>query len=1023
MPGDGKQISNPFSTGGGGVNFEIQVQASFVALMLAEGFAPCLPCQPIQKIKLQGRFAGFDTDDLIVYTGDGPEARKLLGQVKHNLTITENNSVFEGVIRSAWSDFNNPKVFTKGRDVIALITGPLSATDIEDVRTLLEWVRYAESAQEFLDKVETTTFSSDSKRAKLRAFRKHLDAAKASAISDNGFCLFLRHFHLLGYDLDIKSGVMHAVLHSLIGRYSREDPSVVLAQIVQEVMFANQNAGTITRASLPEELRAAFTAPGLQAMPEAVSETLPPRSVRDWNTSEFASALVVASLAGSWNEQSEGDLAIIRRFVEGPFDAWQTKIRQVVQLADSPLSLRNGIWTANQRGEFWQALGSCVFDNHLNLLKECALTVLKERDPQFELDSDERFAASIHGKVLSHSRHIRKGLAEGLALLGSRPALLTNCSQDKPDAIAVLTIRELLETADWVLWGSLNDLLPMLAEVSPDEFLRAVENAISQTPCPFDELFAQEGSGITGRNYLAGLLWALESIAWDEQYLVRATVALGALAERDPGGQWANRPSNTLANIFLPWLPQTTASIDKRKVAVQTLCRESPTIAWNLLLSLLPGQITSSGYTQKPTWRKVLPEDWKDGVTQGNYWAQVTIYADIAEQIAVQDTSKLKQLVGNLDHLPRPTFEKILDHIASDRIAGRPEEERLAIWTALVELASKHRRFSDAKWVLPDEVVTKIEATATRIEPKRSQNRYRRLFCGRDWDLYEENLNWQEQERKLEQRRQEVIQEILQAEGIEAVVRFAESVESPQQVGFSLGNIAADEVNFTILPSMVSERDEKHAQLAAGFIWGRFRQKGWSWVDATVRDSWSKADIGRSLSLLPFTAETWGRVNTLLGEGAAEYWKKVGVNPYQEHGDLHVAIDNLIEHNRPWAAIDCLAKHVYDKRPIDKARAVRALLDAVSSSEEYNPHDVIQLIKSLQEDPDTNEEDLFKVEWAYLPLLNGHHGATPSSLETRLATDPSFFCELIRIIYRSEKTPKTNDEPTKSLSKTLHEVK
>ena len=79
MTGDGKQISNPFSTGGGGVNFEVQVQASFVALMLAEGFAPCLPCQPIQKIKLQGRFAGFDTDDLILFTGDGPEARKLLG--------------------------------------------------------------------------------------------------------------------------------------------------------------------------------------------------------------------------------------------------------------------------------------------------------------------------------------------------------------------------------------------------------------------------------------------------------------------------------------------------------------------------------------------------------------------------------------------------------------------------------------------------------------------------------------------------------------------------------------------------------------------------------------------------------------------------------------------------------------------------------------------------------------------------------------------------------------------------------
>ena len=62
-----KKISNPFSTGGGGFQFESQVQASFVVLMLADGYAPCMPCWPISKIKLQGKFAGYSTDDLIVF--------------------------------------------------------------------------------------------------------------------------------------------------------------------------------------------------------------------------------------------------------------------------------------------------------------------------------------------------------------------------------------------------------------------------------------------------------------------------------------------------------------------------------------------------------------------------------------------------------------------------------------------------------------------------------------------------------------------------------------------------------------------------------------------------------------------------------------------------------------------------------------------------------------------------------------------------------------------------------------------
>lgn len=57
-----KQQSNPFSTGGGGLNFETRVQAAFTVLMLTGRFAPCLPPFPIIKVKLQGRYAGFNTD-------------------------------------------------------------------------------------------------------------------------------------------------------------------------------------------------------------------------------------------------------------------------------------------------------------------------------------------------------------------------------------------------------------------------------------------------------------------------------------------------------------------------------------------------------------------------------------------------------------------------------------------------------------------------------------------------------------------------------------------------------------------------------------------------------------------------------------------------------------------------------------------------------------------------------------------------------------------------------------------------
>jgi hypothetical protein len=156
-----KKLSNPFSSGGGGEHFEAHVQASFVALMLTGGHAPCLPCWPITEIKLQGKIDGYDTDDLIVVAENATskERRKLLGQVKHSIAITQGSALFGEVTQAAWNDFKNPKVFTRNKDIIALITGPLSVTDAHNVQWLLNQARHTKNSDEFFRYVQQAHFS------------------------------------------------------------------------------------------------------------------------------------------------------------------------------------------------------------------------------------------------------------------------------------------------------------------------------------------------------------------------------------------------------------------------------------------------------------------------------------------------------------------------------------------------------------------------------------------------------------------------------------------------------------------------------------------------------------------------------------------------------------------------------------------------------------------------------------------------------------------------------------------------
>jgi hypothetical protein len=324
MNSDDKQLANPFSTGGGGSNFENQVQAAFTVLMLTGGIAPCLPPWPIKKIKLQGRYAGYQTDDFIIFVEERSTGQKakLLAQIKHTISIRDNDPTFGEVIQAAWSDFRNNEIFNPATDKFALISGPLSAREIENTRTILEWARHTETATEFINNIQLTKFSSNTKRSKLQAFRSQLKKANNEVdLSDDELWRFLKSFHLLGYDLDIRSGVTLSLLLSHISQFTDTNISDLWAIVAREVSSFNQNAGTISPETIPQEIRDAFSQRLRQeVIPEELvrtAETETPVPEDELYKGEYADAIMLASLLGSWNDKVEGDRNAIKDLIEG----------------------------------------------------------------------------------------------------------------------------------------------------------------------------------------------------------------------------------------------------------------------------------------------------------------------------------------------------------------------------------------------------------------------------------------------------------------------------------------------------------------------------------------------------------------------------------------------------------------------------------------------------------------------------------------------------------------------------------
>jgi hypothetical protein len=725
-------------------------------------------------------------------------------------------------------------------------------------------------------------------------------------------------------------------------------------------------------------------------------------------TWDSARLLAQAALIGGWKGDHAPDREAMEALLGKSYGEWIEAVRGETLRPDTPLFQRNETWRVISRVEAWSALGPRLADADLDRLQQMALRVLGEQDPQFELSKEERQTGYIQPHAPSYSPTIRAALADSLALLGTRPNALSSASHGKAEATAKVVVRKLLQEADWKRWASLNDEMPVLAEAAPDQFLDAVEAAlVDPASSLFVQLFRQEGSGFAGRSYLTGLLWALETLAWHPDYLGRVTGLLGDLASIDPGGNWSNRPRNSLVDIFLPWHRQTLADLSQRRAALEALLRDHPDVGWSLLLSLLPSSHGATTGTRKPAWRAIIPRTWKATITMAEYWEQVQQYAQMCIQVAASDLKKLAVLIDRLGSLPEPAHSQVLAHLTSPQVTSLPEADRQPLWEALKDLTSKHRRFAGAQWALPAERVAAIEDVAGRLAPTSFELSQLRLFTDRDWDLYEDGDDFTIQQQKLDATRQSAIRAILEAEGPEGVVRFALKAEAPHKVGETLGAIESPEVDAFLLPSHLQSNDKATTLLVDGFIWRRFWTQQYAWVDRQLELSWPPELKLAFLLKVPSERGVWQRVDQTLGDKQGDYWKQVRVNPWPfEEADLVEAAERLTAHGQPAAALDCLYLLSQKKARIAMSLASSVLLGVVSSADQLKrieQHHLTELIKWLQENESADSEQLFLIEWAYLPLLNRLNEGHPKVLEQRLASSPAFFCEVIASIFRSDK--------------------
>lgn len=735
----------------------------------------------------------------------------------------------------------------------------------------------------------------------------------------------------------------------------------------------------------------------------------------EWAKLENARCLIPTLLIGAWDDAQEADRQVLADLARKPYEEAIADIIRWRNCSDPFVRQVGSIWQVMSREDAWHLLCQFLLRDDLEAFKAVVHSVLNTLDPRYDLPPDQRFAASIYGKVLPYSGYLREGLADTLAYLATRTH--PDRVQDTAPVqyrVNVIVRQLLVDEADWQRWASLAPYLPTLAEAAPEVFLEVVNQDLEKDAPAILGLFVEEGT--MGSSPHVYLLWALEGLAWQVDYLSQVALILAKLSRLEPGGKLLNRPYNSLKAIFQRLAPQTNAGLEQRLRVLDTLLLREPEIAWQLLCSLLPSNRNGGEYTHQPRWR-----DWRDDkrpkVTDLENFQTIDAFTDRVLSKAGTNSEKWCNVIESIAYLPVQTKERVIDALQALNTRKLPDVDLASIWNRLRAIVHKHREFSETQWAMPAAVVDRLYSIYQQFEPQDLIHRYAWIFQSRPDFVTSRQQTWEESLEATRQAQAEAAKEVYSQGGVCALLRLAEQVKEPRLLGEASAKIDnVDEAEVALLKSALIPNQLALNTLALGFVAQRQVLAGWEWVNKLLSvgktEQWSNQDFTNFFLGLPFEQHTWSLLKTFGEQVELLYWKTTTAHCiYQE--DYETAIHKLLTVNRPYAALNlasfCLSvdeesTHLPPQLLVE-ILASAALVDC--STEKPTPYIgcleyyVEKFLNIVEMSREIESNEVARLEWMYLPLLI-HSERQPKLLHHELSKDPLFFVEVLKVVYRSE---------------------
>lgn len=734
---------------------------------------------------------------------------------------------------------------------------------------------------------------------------------------------------------------------------------------------------------------------------------------------QTAASLVPFLFVGAWNSQNETDKLGLSLLAEGrSYDELEKECQNLAQLNDAP------IWSVGTyRGviskiDLLYAIAGAVTPADLERYFSMARMVLGEDDPTLDLDEDQRWAASIHGKTREFSKAFREGISETLVLLAVHGGnLFKNRLGVDAETQALRVVRDLLTPLTTRVLEANDRDLPTYAEAAPDEFLSIIEKDLRTEKPAVLGLLRPAGAGMFGHPSRTGLLWALEGLSWSPATLPRAAFILARLSQVEINDNWTNKPTHSLESIFRAWMPQTAASHEARVDLMKKLAEKFPDVAWKICVAQFGNHHQVGDYSHKPRWR---PDGYGFGEPFPTWKPIIDFTREMVEMaLSWKDHSlgmlcDLVERLHDLNDADQARVWALVEAWAKSKATDADKaamREKIRV-TALSRVAALRAKKNERRVAIRG----RAKAAFAALEPADVLNKYGWLF--RDsWvdesaDEVEdiEKIDFQEREERIRKQRLEALREIHQQRGIDGLLKLSERGKA----AWVIGGLAADTVleqhetqvllKLALKPiSAGSEMTHAFKALISGAMHAiRSAEKREAILKAMQKEL-SEESFVRLIILAPYRQQSWKIVDSLKREFQEEYWRDVAPDwIHDSKSENNESVERLLAAGRPRAAFSCIR---FKPDDLDVIVLFRLLTEMAKGGNDKPGHyqlehyNIEQAFKLINASSLLTLDQKAGLEFAYLEVLARPWERRESygipNLERYIETHPELFVQAV----------------------------